>query len=85
MRKGANSQIEQFKQSSNDDTQDEDFINDPTKPLEDILDIVKYDSSYEDMMSYLTGSGMFNLNCGIFSEWNTISDLSKLEGLNFDF
>lgn len=44
--------------------------------LEDILDQMMYDRAYEDMLQYLSVSGMFNLSFGEFQEWNDINKLA---------
>ena len=47
---------------------------------------MKYDPAYEDLLQYLSVSGMFNLASDVFnSEWSHINDISALEGLNFNF
>lgn len=45
---------------------------------------MKYDQSYEDLLQYLSATGMFNLNS--FNEWNDdLKSMSMTEGINLDF
>ncbi len=47
---------------------------------------MKYDPAYEDLLQYLSVTGMFNLDSEAFKiEWNSINDLNLLEGLNINF
>jgi hypothetical protein len=55
-----------------------DILEDPNKrSLEDILDALKYDATYEDLLQYLSVSGIFNLTQGLFPEWADINRLIK--------
>lgn len=38
-----------------------DVLDDPKKSLEQVLEAMKYDSAYEDMLQYLSISGIFNI------------------------
>ena len=63
-----------------------DPLQDNSKQLENILDEMKYDPAYEDLLQYLGVSGMFNLAAQSFnSEWSYINQINALEGLNLNF
>lgn len=52
-----------------------DVLENPNKTLEDVLEAMKYDPAYEDLLQYLSISGIFNITQGDFPEW---FDLKKL-------
>lgn len=52
-----------------------DILDDPKKSLDQILEAMKYDSAYEDMLQYLAISGIFNITQGDFKEWFDIKGL----------
>ena len=63
-----------------------DPLTDPNIQVQDLLDEMKTDPAYEDLLEYLSVSGMFNLNTGLFDfEWNQMSDLIRVESLSLDF
>ena len=63
-----------------------DPLQDNSKQLENILDEMKYDPAYEDLLQYLGVSGMFNLATQAFYlEWGHINEINALEGLDFNF
>lgn len=63
-----------------------DPLTDFSKDLGDLLDEMKYDPSYEDLLQYLSVSGSFNVTgSGYEAEWNQMKTLNALEGLNIDF
>lgn len=49
-----------------------DVLDDPKRSLEEILEVMKYDTAYEDLLQYFSISGIFNLTHGDFHEWNDI-------------
>ncbi|CDW87464.1 mitogen-activated protein kinase organizer [Stylonychia lemnae] len=76
-----------FSQGLTDDdpTRDQysDPLQDPTKNLESILDEMKFDPAYEDLLQYLSVTGIFNLNQGDHAPyWNQMLDLNSFD---FDF
>lgn len=62
-----------------------DILNDNTKKIEEVLDQMRYDQSYADLLEYLSVAGMFNLANGNFTEWNDIQNIGLHEGLQIDF
>lgn len=52
-----------------------DILEDPRRSLDEILDVLKYDATYEDLLQYLSISGIFNLTQGDFPEWGDIQRL----------
>lgn len=64
----------------------EDPLLDPTKQIEDILDDMKFDPAYEDLLQYLSVTGMFNLQLeGFNAEWGEFQNINFLEGLDMNF
>jgi hypothetical protein len=51
---------------------DYDPVNDYNKKIEDVLDEMKYDQSYADLLEYLSVVGMFNISNSNFGEWTDI-------------
>ena len=49
-----------------------DVLKDEKKHLDEILQVVKYDECYNDMLQYLSYTGIFNLANGTFKEWGEI-------------
>ena len=48
-----------------------DPLQDNSKKIQEVLDDMKNDPAYEDLLQYLSVTGMFNLNTGDFTfEWN---------------
>jgi hypothetical protein len=60
-------------------------LNDNAKELDEIMDEMKYDQSYDDMLQYLSVVGSFNLAGGTFSEWYDMSSLATAESIQLDF
>jgi hypothetical protein len=52
-----------------------DILDDPKKTLDQVLEAMKYDSAYEDMLQYLAITGIFNITSGDFKEWYDIKGL----------
>jgi len=52
-----------------------DVLDDPKRTIEEVLDAMKYDTAYEDLLQYLSISGIFNLTQGDFAEWADIKSL----------
>lgn len=49
-----------------------DIIEDTKKPIEEVLDVVRYEQPYSDLLEYLGVTGIFNLTDGRFKEWEEI-------------
>ncbi len=59
---------------------------DPSTQVEDILDEMKFDPAYEDLLSYIGVSGMFNRQLeGFNEEWGQIKEINFMEAINMDF
>jgi hypothetical protein len=43
-----------------------DVLDDPKRSLEEILEVMKYDTAYEDLLQYFSISGVFNQTQGDF-------------------
>lgn len=61
-----------------------DILDDPKKSLDQIIEAMKYDSAYEDMLQYLGISGIFNITQGDFKEWFDIKSLLQQSGMGVD-
>ena len=59
-------------------------MDDPKKTLEQVLEAMKYDSAYEDMLQYLAITGIFNITSGDFKEWYDIKGLLSQSALGID-
>lgn len=61
-----------------------DPLADTKKPLGDLLDEIKFDSSFEDMLEYLSVGGGFNLT-PLEPEWSSLKTMNIFDDLNLDF
>jgi hypothetical protein len=52
-----------------------DVLDDPKRSLEEILEVMKNDPAYEDLLQYFGISGIFNLTDGEFPEWGDMKRL----------
>ena len=67
--RGNASSILRDEEETNDESKDP--LSDPTKSVDEILEEMKFDSSFEDMLSYISSTGMFNMQLPQFNkEWS---------------
>ena len=63
-----------------------DALEDPKRPIDEVLETIRGEQTYADLLEYLSVAGIFNLTDGRFEEWEEIRAFVKPQrGLHFDF